>query len=37
LNLLPLWPLGGMLDTEDLKSSVRKGVPVGIWQGPPLK
>jgi hypothetical protein len=29
------WPYGGMVDTEDLKSSAGNGVPVRVRLGPP--
>lgn len=32
-----LCPLGGMVDTTDLKSVDRKVVPVRVWQRAPLR
>lgn len=29
----PIWPLGGMVDTTDLKSFVLMGVPVRVRKG----
>lgn len=30
------WPCGGMVDTRDSKSLIRKGVTVQVCSGPPL-
>ena len=35
--MIETWPLGGMVDAGDLKSSVLTGVPVRVRQGPPLR
>jgi hypothetical protein len=35
--MIETWPLVGMVDNGDLKSSVLTGVPVRVRQGPPLR
>jgi hypothetical protein len=30
------WPCGGMVDTRDSKSLIRKGVTVQVCSGPPV-